>query len=766
LITTAKKFSFKHLIVSDWEDISSPNNSIADELERLRSIAKARFAAVLKTSEANLVVEWSTHEPYGRRLEKVPNLRQMQAIGEPFAIEVKGNLRGTIVGLPINKGDDFSRSVILFYSTRSFFLPRLCSTDLLRIKGYLSDIDPNLVSRQDRLVRASISALLSGETPADPFQTTLELLLKLFRCEQGTIWEFHDNSEYGEASYLTLEGLGNQAVEKYQHNCLKQPLGLVWQALAPRAKQYTLRNDTTLAELVNKDAKEEYTGKPVVLIRLEAGSTIYGVACLTGLKPLEVRDLTPAFGMFQNIAALEIHNKRLERKNRILQKVSEIIPTVSATTATEACQATAHKLRELLEVQAVSVFLKPGFSQGSKSLDLIASSAAPESAGAQWLASFGDERTEEHTVVTGSVVATIIGEGKPMLRNELSTHPFSNKPLGEERNSGAFTWIGVPVSRSGQCVGVLCCVGKQTILRGKRLQYIFDSFDVFVLEDAARMLSPILEAIENFYTLERVNRRLELSERIREHEMKAPLTAISWNAGFVLQYLDDDGAKSRPRRLREIVSDAEMCTFLLREPRIPTGAAFVSSLRHLSIRDLIGDLVSFLQRQIQARSTVTRTRLIESIESDFAVIPFMTIEYQGSAPKTMLSKFLMQRALYNIGINAVKYGAPNGKLSIVLGEESDKISITFSDNGIGINKEDASSIFEEGFRGKNTDGRSGEGLGLRITREIIEAHGGNIRLVSRRGPTSFRVELPIVRSSATKQTLPHSAVLRMDQPVT
>lgn len=156
-------------------------------------------------------------------------------------------------------------------------------------------------------------------------------------------------------------------------------------------------------------------------------------------------------------------------------------------------------------------------------------------------------------------------------------------------------------------------------------------------------------------------------------------------------------------------------------------------------------------------------------DADFHALPFMHINIVGSVPNSMVVKHLFQRALYNLGINAVKYGKPGGRLDIKLSEDADngELVIDFEDDGIGVPEEDAELIFDEGYRGINVREKyrnAGEGFGLTIAREIIEAHKGTLELIRGRNPTVFRLTLPILRPSQDKEgKLFHPSIIRADR---
>lgn len=97
-------------------------------------------------------------------------------------------------------------------------------------------------------------------------------------------------------------------------------------------------------------------------------------------------------------------------------------------------------------------------------------------------------------------------------------------------------------------------------------------------------------------------------------------------------------------------------------------------------------------------------------------------------------------SLSNIIKNAIEHTDINGKIKITLEETPMFISITISDNGEGIEKSELKNIFKRFYKGKNSINPKSIGIGLSLSKKIIEAHGGSITVESELGKgTSFNI---------------------------
>ncbi len=117
-------------------------------------------------------------------------------------------------------------------------------------------------------------------------------------------------------------------------------------------------------------------------------------------------------------------------------------------------------------------------------------------------------------------------------------------------------------------------------------------------------------------------------------------------------------------------------------------------------------------------------------------------------PSTWGNEQLLQRALTNLVLNALKYTPRGGKVKVSVttyfrNDDRGIVEISVKDTGIGILQEDIERIFEPFYRGKNVGSENGIGLGLSLVKEVVDLHGGRILVESepQRGST-FSILLP------------------------
>jgi signal transduction histidine kinase len=218
---------------------------------------------------------------------------------------------------------------------------------------------------------------------------------------------------------------------------------------------------------------------------------------------------------------------------------------------------------------------------------------------------------------------------------------------------------------------------------------------------------------------------------IVSHELKSPLGAVQQN----LYVLADE--------LADKLTDEQKERFA----RIQSRAGDMVNLIHTWLRVLSVDF-SKIQESFKPVSVATIVnKAVESVQ------PHATrkgIEIHATFPEGLKpvngDEGTLVEALVNLIGNAVKYSRLESQVHVKAEEKKNGVWISVADNGIGISKEDLPFIFNDFYVGKSAPQEArGSGIGLAITRRIIEAHNGEITVESEVGKGStFVIHLPTV----------------------
>jgi len=244
-------------------------------------------------------------------------------------------------------------------------------------------------------------------------------------------------------------------------------------------------------------------------------------------------------------------------------------------------------------------------------------------------------------------------------------------------------------------------------------------------------------------TLETIALRRE-KEMLREHfahivshEMKAPLSAVQQNL-FALEFeLADalnDGQKEKLQRAKSRIDD------LLK--LINSWLRFVSVDIH-QLQD------KFVQVSVKNEIASALENVAPyAVRKDVEIITAIS----GQMHPVTGDGLSLSEAFGNLIGNAIKYSNDGSKVLVKAEENENEIVITIKDEGIGISKQDMPHIFEGFFRGQSGQTMAGgQGIGLAVTRQIIEAHNGSISVESEPGAgTTFSVHLPKVNPQQPK----------------
>ncbi len=119
-------------------------------------------------------------------------------------------------------------------------------------------------------------------------------------------------------------------------------------------------------------------------------------------------------------------------------------------------------------------------------------------------------------------------------------------------------------------------------------------------------------------------------------------------------------------------------------------------------------------------------------------------ELTSPLPTVVVDSDRIRQTVINLVHNAIKFNHPGGKVTISTRSDRDSVTVSVSDNGTGIAKDDLPHVFERFYKADKARTRGGSGLGLAIAKHTVQAHNGNIRAESEEGKGStFSIRLPL-----------------------
>jgi signal transduction histidine kinase len=141
--------------------------------------------------------------------------------------------------------------------------------------------------------------------------------------------------------------------------------------------------------------------------------------------------------------------------------------------------------------------------------------------------------------------------------------------------------------------------------------------------------------------------------------------------------------------------------------------------------------------------------LLEEICTQFSMLAKKNqIDLITEIPRKMVpivaDSHLIGRAMQNLLDNALKYTQPRGRVQLTASVLGEKLEIVLTNSGTGISAEDIPHVFDRYYKANNASSVQSTGLGLAITKKIIDLHFGEILVMSVPGQqTRFSVFLPI-----------------------
>ncbi len=321
-----------------------------------------------------------------------------------------------------------------------------------------------------------------------------------------------------------------------------------------------------------------------------------------------------------------------------------------------------------------------------------------------------------------------------VLSNLLSPRAqFPERAQMFHRETGARAVIVVPIGLGDRVIGMIYVVTvheprEWTMSEVNAVQQVAAFVARVIVEDDHRALQN--EYIER---LERLDQQQTNFLTTVSHELRTPLTSIS---GYLELLQDGDAGE------------------LTEEQHRMLGVVDRNTSR---LRSLIGDLLVLNQIEsgglklnvtgVSMRELITHAgQELYPLASSGAVE--LDIDAGPEAAIVQGDRGHLERAVVNIVSNAIKFSRPGGVVTIrcTLDQGARRVLFTCQDRGIGIPADDQAQLFTRFYRARNATDQAipGTGLGLVIVKQVVEDHGGELRLTSVEGEgTTVVIDLPL-----------------------
>jgi len=213
------------------------------------------------------------------------------------------------------------------------------------------------------------------------------------------------------------------------------------------------------------------------------------------------------------------------------------------------------------------------------------------------------------------------------------------------------------------------------------------------------------------------------------HDLRTPLAALRAMA----EALEDDMVAAPETFYKQIHAEVDRLSTMVEDlfelSRISSGG-LAAQVEKISLDDLVSDCVASLEPLAAAQ----RVRLAGRADGVVTIV--------GNGPE-------LNRALTNLVANAIRHTRVDGTVDVQVRAGAQVAEVAVRDECGGIPEEELPRVFDVGFRGEpartpHLANPAGAGLGLAITRGVIEAHAGTVRVANVDGGCSFVIQLPVL----------------------
>jgi PAS domain S-box-containing protein len=285
-----------------------------------------------------------------------------------------------------------------------------------------------------------------------------------------------------------------------------------------------------------------------------------------------------------------------------------------------------------------------------------------------------------------------------------------------------------------------------------RSEYAYSPVDVAVAQEIGRRTAIALENARLHAQTEKAVRDRQEILAVVSHDLRSPLNTIAMAADSI-----QERARSAQRQDEDTRTVAMIARAAARMLRMTQDLLDVSSIEanQLAIDPKPTRVTAIVHELLEALDGTARERSLE-----------LTATQTDPTLVVYCDRDRILQVLTNLVGNALKFTGPGGRIDVAIEPNGDQVRFIVCDTGSGISPELVPHVFDR-YRQAAETASQGRGLGLFITKGIVEAHGGVIRVDSEPGlGTAFEFSLPRLAPSSVDETTateePAPAALNMD----
>jgi signal transduction histidine kinase/tetratricopeptide (TPR) repeat protein len=342
------------------------------------------------------------------------------------------------------------------------------------------------------------------------------------------------------------------------------------------------------------------------------------------------------------------------------------------------------------------------------------------------LVELSEDGSMNEALVSRQVVEQAVSTGKPVVVAEGAGESASESLI----LSGLRSILCAPIFVRARAVACL-------YVTHSRVGRLFGEEEERLAQFIGTLAGAALENAAGFAQIEEAVRMRDEFLAIASHELKTPLTPLQLQIDDFARVLrrrgvDDDAVTQRLTiMVRQTTRLSKLVENLLDLSRIAAGRLTLQP-EEFDFTEMVRDVARRMAPEAEHLGCGLEIRAGEAIRGRW-------------------DQLRLEQVVSNLLANAIKYGAAHPiEIEVQALDDAPAVRLRMRDHGIGMSAQDAARVFERFERAVSVRHYGGLGLGLYITRQIVEAHGGQITVESRPGEgATFTVILPITTANAS-----------------